>query len=168
MINFGHVLRTAAVTSLVSAALLMGPAMAQSQQPVDPYSAKAKVAPGGGPAARAYSTPERVEARIADLHEKLAISSAQEPAWNRLAETMRDNAAAVESQAADREKALQTMTVMDDLRSYEALSKAHADGMTKLIAAFGPLYASMPADQQKKADAEFLGYRKRVSTSTAQ
>ncbi|MBL8704479.1 MAG: Spy/CpxP family protein refolding chaperone, partial [Rhodospirillales bacterium] len=129
-------------------------------------AAAAKTAPGsGGAAARTYSTPERVEARINDLHQKLSITPAQEPQWKELAETMRNNAKNVEQKASEREKALQTMTVMDDLRSYESLAKAHADSMSKLVASFEPLYASMSPEQKKKADAEFQGYRKRTSNA---
>ena len=78
---------------------------------------------------------------------------------------MRDNAKDVEHKAFEREKALQTMTVMDDLRSYESLAKAHADSMSRLVASFEPLYASMSPDQKKKADSEFQGYRKRTSNA---
>ena len=80
---------------------------------------------------------------------------------------MRDNAKAIEEKAAEREKAMQTMTVMDDLRSYEALAKTNAEGLTKLVSAFEPLYTSMSPDQKKKADAEFAGYRKRAGSATA-
>jgi protein CpxP len=58
--------------------------------------------------------------------------------------------------------------VMDDLRSYETLAKAHADSMSKLVASFEPLYTAMSPEQKKKADAEFQGYRKRVSNAAEQ
>lgn len=158
--------------ALVGGSALSGAAMAQTAQPAPaekPAKAPAaatKVAPGGGGvAARTYSTPERVEARITDLHQKLAITAEQEPQWKKLAETMRDNAKNVEEKAYERQKALETMTVMDDLRSYEALAKAHADSMSRLVANFEPLYASMSPDQKKKADSEFQGYRKRASNA---
>lgn len=176
MVSF-HKTKTVAVAALSLALLggtaLAGAALAQTAQPapIEKPAAKApaaasKVAPGGGgAAARTYSTPERVESRINELHQKLAITPAQEPQWKQLAETMRDNAKAVEEKAYEREKALQTMGVMDDLRSYEGIAKAHAESMTKLVASFEPLYTSMSPEQKKKADAEFQGYRKRTSNA---
>lgn len=151
--------------ALLGAVSLAAPAFAQNAVPPAPNAAK--VAPGS-PALKAtpvakrdYSTPERVEARIADLHAKLKIDAGQELQWTSVAETMRSNASAMEQAAAKREKALQTMTVMDDLKSYEGLSAAHADGLHKLVATFGPLYDSMSPEQKMAADAEFQGYRKR-------
>lgn len=168
MASFRIMTKSVAAASVLSIGLLAGTAMAQTA-PVEkpaakaPAAAAAKTAPGsGGQAARVYSTPERVEARINELHQKLAITADQEPQWKKLADTMRDNAKSVEEKAAERQKALQTMTVMDDLRSYEGLAKAHAESMTKLVTTFEPLYASMSPDQKKRADAEFQGYRKRV------
>jgi protein CpxP len=174
MVSFHNMTKSAAAAALSLALLggtaLTGGAIAQTAQPapVEKPAAKAptaatKTAPGsGGAAARVYSTPERVEARINELHQKLAITADQEPQWKKLADTMRDNAKEVEEKAAERQKALQTMTVIDDLRSYEGLAKAHAESMTRLVASFEPLYASMSPEQKKRADAEFQGYRKRV------
>jgi hypothetical protein len=177
MARFATKARAIATATLLGTALVAAPAFAQSgaqPQPAQPLEkpgakAPAKVAPGAGPrAARDYSTPERVEARINELHAKLGITPAQEPQWKQLAQTMRDNAKAVEEKAAEREKALDTMTVMDDLRSYENLAKTHAESMSRLVASFEPLYAAMSPEQQKRADAEFQGYRKRVSNVPTQ
>ena len=152
--------------ALIAAVSLAAPAIAQTASP--PAPSAAKVAPGSPalttakPAsARTYSSPERVDARIAELHAKLSITAAQEPQWITVAGTMRGNASAMEQAADVREKALKTMTVMDDLRSYEGMAAAHADGLHKLVAAFGPLYDSMSPEQKKAADNEFQGYRKR-------
>ena len=179
MVSFRNVTRSTAAATLLGATLLAGTAMAQTatkpttqpaiEKPAAKSPAATKVAPGGGgKAAREYSTPERVEARINELHQKLAITAAQEPQWKELAETMRSNAQEIEAKAYEREKALQTMTVMDDLRSYETLAKAHAESMSRLVASFEPLYESMSPEQKKKADAEFQGYRKRVSNAPQQ
>lgn len=178
MVSFLKYPRAIATASVLSAALLAAPAFAQTapqttapSQAQAPAAKAAKTAPGSPTRAAAnaktYSTPERVEARIEDLHAKLGITQAQEPQWKQLAEVMRDNAKAIEDKAAEREKAMQTMTVMDDLRSYEALAKTNAEGLTKLVSAFEPLYTSMSPDQKKKADAEFAGYRKRAGSATA-
>jgi len=151
--------------ALLGAVLLASPVLAQSASPQAPKTDK--VAPGsptGNPeraAARGHSTPERVAARIADLHDKLGITATQEPQWKDVTDTMRDNAQAMEEASTTRERALETMTVMDDLKSYEKMAAAHADGLHKLVVAFGPLYDGMSPDQKMAADTEFQGYRKR-------
>ncbi len=160
--------RTGLLTSvtLLSFLLLAAPAVSQTTAPQQP-SATEKVAPGSPalnpkPARkRDLSAAERVDARITELHNKLKITSAQEPQWKSVADTMRGNARAMEEASSAREKALQTMTVMDDLRSYEGMASMHAEGLHKLVATFGPLYDGMSPEQKKVADAEFQGYRKR-------
>jgi len=153
--------------AFLSVVLLASPVLAQNTSPVAEAPKTDKVAPGsptGNPervAAKQLSTPERVEARIADLHIKLGITATQEPHWKNVTDSMRGNAQAMEEASVTREKALETMTVMDDLKSYEALAKAHAEGLHKLVVAFGPLYDSLSPDQKKAADEEFQGYRKR-------
>jgi periplasmic protein CpxP/Spy len=150
--------------ALLGAVLLASPVFAQTASPQTE-----KVAPGsptGNPeraASRGHSTPEQVHARITDLHGKLGITAAQEPQWKNVTDTMRDNAQSMEEASTTREKALQTMTVMDDLKSYETMATAHADGLHKLVAAFGPLYDSMSPAQKTAADTEFQGYRKRAA-----
>lgn len=147
--------------ALLSMVLLAGTAFAQSA------ASDKKDAPGspaGSPATNSYSTPERVEARIAELHTKLGIVSAQEAHWTNLTDTMRSNAQAMEEASTAREKSLQTMTVMDDLRSYEVMANMHAEGLHKLVAAFSPLYDSMSVEQRAAADKEFQGYRERLAS----
>jgi protein CpxP len=48
-----------------------------------------------------------------------------------------------------------TMTAVDDLRAYQGIADAHADGLKKLIPAFEALYLTMPDEQKKNADAAF-------------
>jgi periplasmic protein CpxP/Spy len=117
-------------------------------------------------AAEAASTPapsahaktsraDRVEARIAKLHKSLGITPAQDKSWDAVAQAMRDSAALIEKIADQRHQNFKTMTAVDDLRSYESLSQAHADGMKKVVAAFAPLYDSMSDGQKKAADTLF-------------
>lgn len=122
------------------------------------------------PATAARLSPtERVEARIKALHANLKITSAQETQWANVAQVMRDNAKAIEAISDQRTKNIKTMSAVDDLRSYEALAEAHADGLKKLVAAFQPLYDTMSADQKKNADAVFQSAQQRrpASRSTA-
>ena len=107
--------------------------------------------------------PNRVEQRIQALHAQLKITDAEESLWAAVAQVMRDNAQAVGALARERhEKA--TMSAVDDLRSYQAIADAHAAGLAKLVPAFQALYAAMPPDQQKTADALFAKMKRRPAT----
>jgi protein CpxP len=98
---------------------------------------------------------ESPEDRIKHLHDLLKITADQEPEWNRVAQVMLDNASAIASAIKDRTGMAKGMTAIDDLRSYQAIVEAHAEGIKKLAIAFKPLYATMPEGQQKNADAVF-------------
>jgi hypothetical protein len=50
------------------------------------------------------------------------------------------------------------MTAIADLKSYSEITDAHAEGLRKFIAAFQPLYDSMPDAQKKEADMVFQGH----------
>jgi hypothetical protein len=47
------------------------------------------------------------------------------------------------------------MTAVDNLKTYEAIADAHAEGLQKLVPAFETLYASMSEAQKKNADEVF-------------
>jgi hypothetical protein len=102
-----------------------------------------------------------VEARIADLHKSLKITSAQEAQFKDFAQVMRDNAANIEAVNKERSTGIDGMNAVDDLRSYEKLADAHADDLKKLIPAFETLYNSMSDAQKKNADAVFGQFERR-------
>jgi len=102
-----------------------------------------------------------VETRIKDLHQKLKITPAQESQWNEFAQVMRENAQAIDAVLKERAENLHAMNAVEDLRSYEKLADAHADGLKKLVPAFETLYNSMSADQKKTADTVFAKHEKR-------
>lgn len=109
---------------------------------------------------KAMNPQDRVEARITTLHAQLKITSAEEPQWTAVAQAMRDNASSVHSLVEQRKAQAGQMTAVDDLKSYEAITDAHADGLKKLIPAFEQLYTSMSDDQKKTADQIFRHVRK--------
>jgi hypothetical protein len=150
--------RSLAFVAALSAAFPV-PSHAQETSPPAPAAASPKsgtVTPSHG--RRGHR--ENVEARIEDLHKRLGITAAQEPQWGGVAQAMRENAASIASLGKERRDKRGTMTAMDDLRSFEALAQAQADGAKKLTAAFEPLYNSMTDEQKKNADAVF-GHRGR-------
>jgi hypothetical protein len=46
-------------------------------------------------------------------------------------------------------------SALDDMKQYEQITQAHADGTKHLVDAFEPLYASLSPEQKKLADASF-------------
>jgi len=111
---------------------------------------------------RANTEGTTPESRIRHLHDQLKITTDQESQWSDVAQVMLANASAIDSAVKDRVQMAKAMTAIDDLKSYEAIVDAHADGLKKFAVAFAPLYSSMPEDQQKNADAIF-GHRTQPS-----
>ena len=89
------------------------------------------------------------------------ISHTRILAANSFAQVMRENAQAVDAVLKERAENLHAMNAVEDLRSYEKLADAHADGLRKLVPAFEALYNSMSDDQKKTADAVFAKHEKR-------
>ncbi len=97
----------------------------------------------------------RVEVRINELHSKLKITAAQEEQWNKVAEVMRENAAAMDPLIKARQEKENTLNAVEDLKSYAAITDAHATGLNKFIPVFEALYSGMSDEQKKIADSLF-------------
>jgi periplasmic protein CpxP/Spy len=142
------VLRTLAVASLIGAALLSSPTMAQTAEPKPPAAAAAT-----------SSKPETVEQRIVSLKASLNITADQEKKWDAVAGAMRENASAMDKLiTAKRAQKAASMTAVDDLKTYQEFSQAHLDGLKNLIPDFKTLYDSMSAEQKANADQVFQKY----------
>lgn len=159
MISFAK--PTAGAVALVAllAAGFLAPA-AQAGSTASPQIAQAAPTPPASTqktsTTHAKKTPvDRVEARITDLHSRLKITDAQASQWDAFAQVMRDNAKAMTAALDKRAAAAKTASAVDDMRSYLAVTQAHADGMAKLEPAFENLYNAMSPDQQKNADVVF-------------
>jgi len=96
-----------------------------------------------------------IEAHIKHLHHQLRITAAEEPQWTAVAQVMRENAKAMSDALKDRIQHINAMSAVDDINSFQAITAAHADALKNLSVAFATLYAAMPPDQQKNADAVF-------------
>jgi hypothetical protein len=109
-----------------------------------------------GPVVATESTSTKpIEVRIHDMHAKLAITAEQEGQWKQVAQVMRDNELALEPLVKDRKTNANTMTAIDDLKSYAAITDAHSEGIKKFTTAFETLYDNMSGPQKKDADALF-------------
>ncbi len=99
---------------------------------------------------------ETVEQRITALHTAMKITPDEETQWNGVARAMRENAAAMDKLlAATRTTPPQSMSAVDDLKTYEKFAQAHVDGLKNLTSAFTSLYGTMPDAQKKVADKVF-------------
>lgn len=138
------------LVSMIGAAVLAGgvaPSAAQSPSANPPSVASAT-----------SSKPETVEQRIAELKAALRISPDQEARWSRVADAMRENAAQMDELVKKKQSGMSNMTAVDDLRAYQDFTRAHLDGLKKVIDAFDTLYDSMPDAQKKNADQVFRNF----------
>lgn len=121
--------------------------LAQATAPAPPAPAHKRTAKSRG---------ETVDQRIANLHKELKITPDEEQKWSAVAQAMHDNAANMEKLvAAKRAAPPQSMSAVDDLKTYQQFAQAHVDGLNNLVPAFEALYVSMPDDQKKLADKVF-------------
>jgi hypothetical protein len=146
-----------ALASLGAAA----PALAQSTSGAAtsvPAAAAGPAAAGGtGDAGGGHHPGSRaLNNYLAQLHGSLRITAAEEPLWNSFAQVMRDDAYTLGQAYRGRREKLRSMTAIEDLDSYISVEQARLDGLKRTSAAFSALYAQMPPDQQKVADALFL------------
>jgi protein CpxP len=147
--------RSFALTALLGAALLVTPLAAAHADSVPNTSVRlAQVTE-----ATAQTKAETVEQRITNLHAALKITSDEEANWNGVAQAMRENAAKMEKLSAEKKvQASESMTAVDDLKTYEKFTHAHYDGLKNLISSFETLYTSMPDQQKHVADHVFQSF----------
>ena len=149
------------VAAFCGAGLILGAARPAAAQPspaaVPPPPAARTAQPPASPATAALQTAPRgdLDKRVRRLHDQLGITPEQEELWRPVATAMVDSAGAVGDAMQARFKKPQPMSAVEDIQTYQAVADAHAKGLRQLADAFAPLYAAMPAVQQKAADKLF-------------
>jgi periplasmic protein CpxP/Spy len=144
----GPFVRSVAIAALLGATMLATPLTAA-------WAADAPVKTAATTEAT-QTKGETVEQRITDLHAALKITPDEEKSWNGVAQAMRENAAAMDKLVAtNRTTPPQSMSAVDDLKTYQQFAQAHVDGLKNLISAFSTLYNAMPDAQKKVADEVF-------------
>jgi protein CpxP len=139
--------RSVAIAALLGTTMLAMPMTAAWAQAVTQKQAAAEPSQTKG---------ETVEQRITALHTAMKITPEQETKWNGVAQAMRENAGRMDKLVATtRTKPSQSMSAVDDLKTYEKFAQAHVDGLKNLIASFTTLYDTMPDAQKKVADKVF-------------
>ena len=139
--------RSVAIAALLGTTMLAMPMTAAWAQAVTQKQAAAEPSQTKG---------ETVEQRITALHTAMKITPEQETKWNGVAQAMRENATRMDKLVATtRTTPSQSMSAVDDLKTYEKFAQAHVDGLKNLIASFTTLYDTMPDAQKKVADKVF-------------
>jgi hypothetical protein len=158
IISPAPVVRSMTFAALIGAAIIAGPLSTANAADTAPQSR-------AGAAATTAAKGETVEQRIASLHASLKITQAEESKWAPVAQSMRENAAAMDKLVAEnRTTAPQNMTAVDDLKTYQKFTEAHAEGLKNLISSFTALYDAMPDAQKKVADQVFQSAHQATAT----
>jgi protein CpxP len=98
----------------------------------------------------AAAPAQNVEANIAQLHQRLQITPAQEPRFAALANVMRANARMTPASPP-----AANPSAVDDLRVAIQVGAQELDGLKRLLPPLEALYASLTPVQQKAADQVF-------------
>jgi protein CpxP len=151
--------RSFAMAALLGATMLATPLTAARADTVSNAAfqlAQASVPQTQAGAAATATKGETVEQRITTLHAALKITPDEDAKWNAVAQSMRENAAAMDKLVAEgRTTPPQNMTAVEDLQTYQKFAQAHVDGLKNLISSFSTLYSAMPDAQKKVADGVF-------------
>ncbi|MGA2778737.1 MAG: Spy/CpxP family protein refolding chaperone [Steroidobacteraceae bacterium] len=102
-----------------------------------------------------HPPPDPAQWHMQALHDRLRITPAQEPLWAAVADLVRRNDETIDAISRERRESAATMSAIDDLRSFAAISAAHAAGTKAFLPAFAALYGIMPAEQRANADRVF-------------
>jgi periplasmic protein CpxP/Spy len=158
IISPAPVVRSMTFAALIGAAIIAGPLSTANAADTAPQSR-------AGAAATTAAKGETVEQRIASLHASLKITQAEEAKWGAVAQSMRENAAAMDRLVAESRTAPpRNMTAVDDLKTYQKFAEAHAEGLKNLISSFTALYETMPDAQKKVADQVFQSAHQAAGT----
>jgi periplasmic protein CpxP/Spy len=111
--------------------------------------------------AKAPSMEARVEQRIVQMHQRLKITAAQQPAWDGFAQMMRENVTSIDQAYTTRRTTVATMSAPDNMRNFAQIEQDRAAGIQKLATSFQTLYDGMSDEQKQTADAMFRNYGER-------
>ncbi len=99
------------------------------------------------------------DVHLAQMRGRLKITPAQVPQWDVFATVSRENAEEMHERFERRRTGLARFDAAQNMADFAQISELHARQLVRLSAAFQALYATMPADQQREADAYFRELR---------
>lgn len=94
---------------------------------------------------------ERMAKHQADLHAKLKLSAAQEPAWKTFTDSMQPGAMMQRPDRAEMEK----LAAPERMEKMLGMMKDHESRMSSHLAALKTFYATLTPEQKKTFDANF-------------
>ncbi len=131
-----------------------------------PLPGRAQVAgpsAGGPQTALGRSEAAVAERHIAALHARLHITPEQEPLWQPLATAMRDSVAALDRLYAQRGHDYESMSAVDNLKSYGDVQETNARNVRNLVPPLERLYASFSPSQKRQADETFRRFTEKAA-----
>lgn len=149
-----RLLATLGATLLICAPLAITPAQSADRDANGDSSATADV-----------TRDRSVEAHIKELHKELGITPAQETAWNRVAQTMRENARRLDKVIDQRKESMGHASAVDDLNAYAQVAETHAENVKRMADAFSGLYNSAMSDEQKREADKVFNHQAREARS---
>ncbi len=166
---------TASVLAIGVSALLAGAAppaaFAQTTPaaPATPATPAAPAMPATPPAAHSRGTtpPERAQQRLAQMHQELGITAAQEGPWDQFAQASTKIADDLNTAFRDRAAQTASMNAVENMKSFADLDVKRAEDMQGLVQQFQTLYAALSPDQQHKVDAMFRQNSERAAAHHA-
>lgn len=135
---------------LVATALLLVPVLGVAQAPPPPPLTTTTT-----PAPAPPTPVAAANARLAALQAQLRIIDAQMPQWNAFAEAMRQNAISTDTLFRQRAQAVNSMSAVDNMKSYVQIAQAYADNTKALAQAFESLYDALTLQQKQTIDTLF-------------
>jgi periplasmic protein CpxP/Spy len=140
---------------MLSLGVVAGGATAQSGN--RPFSAQAQVPAGQKPGAeqrQAEPAGDSIEARLAEIKQRLNITAAQQPQFDKFADVLKQNAREMEA-LMQKELPSAPPGAVEGLRIAANFAQAEADNLKRLVPALEALYASLSEQQKHAADEMF-------------
>ena len=131
------------------------PSPGMQAMPAANQAAAGTNAPATDNAAPTMTLEQMANQRIEDLHSQLNITQKEETKWNKFAEVMRNNARSLDQAYQARAGKIDSMSAVENMRSYAHIERMRASDMQKLITPFQSLYASLSPQQKQQANDVF-------------
>jgi hypothetical protein len=90
--------------------------------------------------------------RLTEAHDRLGITPAQQPQWDALVATMRENAQSMRANPAVQALRSGNIDGVQQVRAAAEVARQRADGLQRLASATEALYAVLSPEQRQIAD----------------
>lgn len=108
---------------------------------------------GYQPAPRGDFRPaQRIQGRLQKFHDSLGITPAQQPQWDAVVATLRENAQAMRGSPARQAVRSGQLNAVQDMHAFADLARQRADAAQRMIPPVEALYAVLSPQQRQTAD----------------